>query len=74
MKYLIIFFILFLVVEVYWLLDKSLELKFNIEEGGDAVLFSYGLINDVICFFVANLILIVLFMWKYYRDLKSSKK
>lgn len=61
-----------LVGEVYWLIDKSLELKFQIEEGGDVVSFSYGMISDVMYLFGANLILMLLLYWKYYRKYNKN--
>lgn len=67
MKYIIFISCLLLGGEVYWLIDKSLELKFQIEEGGDAVSFSYEMISDVMYFFGANVILVLLLFWKYYK-------
>ena len=71
MKYLILIYCLLIGGEIYWLLAKGLELKFQIEEGGDAVSFSYGVISDIMYFLGANTVLMVILFWKYYRNSKK---
>jgi hypothetical protein len=56
--FILIFFLILVSTETLWTLDKFLELKYNIEDGGDAISFIYKMLNDIIVFFIVQSVVV----------------
>lgn len=64
----VILVVVLFLTEAYWLVGKHLELKYNVEEGGGALTFSYRTLSEVMVFFCVQAVVFVFLIVLNWRD------